>query len=94
MDNKKDVFGILNEFAVNHRMIKENGSYASAEEVLRQSDEAQNELIDLVSDLYDALEWGYKDRREAVVQALVNDELDITAGFNDYEFAHIMNEEG
>ena len=98
---RKDVFGILNEFAKTHGIIDSNGSYVNVGEVINQSDSIQTSLTDLVCDLYDALQWGFDDRLEAVVESIkgvdnfqyaVQDEDYITVGFNDTEIAYIVND--
>lgn len=100
VDNK-DVFGILNDFAKEHKLIDANGSYANAGETIHQSDSVQVSLTDLVCELYGALQWGYEDRLNAVVESIkeldnfkdaVQEEDYVTAGFNDLEIAHIMND--
>ena len=98
---RKDVFGILNEFAKTHGIIDVNGSYGNAGEVIHQSDSVQTSLTDLVCDLYDALQLGFEDRLEAVVESIkevdnfqdaVQDEDYITVGFDDIEIAYIVND--
>ena len=98
---RKDVFGILNEFAKEHNLIDENGSYTNASEAIHQSDSVQTSLTDLVCDLYDALQCGFDDRLESVVESIkgvdnfqyaVQDEDYITDGFNDTEIAYIVND--
>lgn len=101
MESNRDVFGILNKFAKEHGLIDLNGSYENAGETIMQSDSVNSELSYLVIDLYDALQWGYEERKNAVVESIkslddfqvaVQDEDYTTAGFNDIEIAYIVNE--
>lgn len=85
-----DIFGILNEFAIRHGMIDEYGSYGSAGETVHQSDAVQQDLIELVDKLYQALQVGYDERLRLLLVAL-EENKDETYGFNDYELAHIIN---
>lgn len=89
--NNRDVFGILNEFAVSHGMISETGSYEGVGETIYQSDSVQSELAELVSDLYGALQFGYEERLK-IVNESIEKGGDETAGFNSYEMAHILND--
>lgn len=90
---QKDVFELLNRFAVSHGIIDEFGSYKNATETIYQSDLVQDEMPELLTNLYEALQYDYEQRLAYVKEALKEEGNDNTAGFNDYELAHIMNRE-
>lgn len=91
-ENRVDVYSILNKFAVAHNLIDEFGSYENSGETLYQSDSVQDNLVDLVADLYDCLQLSYDERVYYAVKSY-NEGVDNDCGFNAVELANIINRE-